>query len=62
MDDYIAVAAVEQYIRRLVGAYSILQKAMKKLLVPGGMKNHLQMSTEKVNKEARVFEPNDSHS
>jgi len=50
MGDHMVAAAIEQCTRRVVGARGVLQSLMKAWLVPAGMKNHLQMSTEKVTK------------
>lgn len=50
MGDHMFAAAVEQCTRRLAGTHSMLQKLMKSYLVPSGMKNHLELSNEKVSK------------
>lgn len=50
MGDHMVAAAVEQCTRRLAGAHTLLQKLLKKYLVPSGMKDHLSLSTEKVSK------------
>lgn len=56
MGDHMVAAAVEQCTRRLAGANSALQKLLKRYIVPSGMKNHLQLSTEKVTKRLDILD------
>jgi len=50
MGDHMVAAAAEQCTRRIAGPHTLLQKTMKALLVPSGMKDHLAYSREKVGK------------
>lgn len=50
MPAHMVASALEQCTRRLAGAHSRLQKLLKRLVVPTGMKDHLALSVQKVSK------------
>lgn len=50
MPAHMVASALEQCTRRIAGCHTRIQKFLSKLVVPSGMKDHLALSVEKVNK------------